>query len=177
MRRMVLAALISVSAIGTALFMKSSDAADPSSQPECRDSVESRCGPPRWDRDSLPNEPMSITLAAPTSAHAGETIEFRVHAEDDASVEPELNRFVDYGDGTAEPGKAFSMACRSRHGTWTTPSKRPNAVDAAFQHSYDRPGRYTVTISYFSWTKSICDIENDPFADVGVSTVTVEVTP
>lgn len=150
--------------------------ADDSSDTRCRDSVDSSCGSARWDHDPPPNDQMSITIRGPSSVRAGDVAEFIVHVEDDAHIEPVFNRAVDYGDGTVEPGKGFHMGCRARYGTWTTPGRAASTVDAVFRHAYDRPGIYKVTVSYFSWTKTICDVENDPFADRGLSTVNVEVT-
>jgi hypothetical protein len=121
----------------------------PTTTPICGNSQDPACGPFRWDPQPPPNQPLTVSVTvSPVPAVAGEVVSFHVVAEDpDGQI---TGQTVEYGDGSGE-GADSQPQCAAAHGPWSPPAGTPDRVERTYQHTYARPGSYTVVFRYRSF--------------------------
>lgn len=130
----------------------------------CRNSTDPSCGPFRWD-PAPENRPATIEVEVQAAASWPSLHPFfDVTVRDDGRGEGACRR-VDFGDGTVIES-ACAPSCSpgpERFGPWHPPPPGDFRVDEVLDHTYERPGRYTVTFEYH--TGAACDGAGDPYAD------------
>ena len=88
-----------------------------------RNTTDPRCGPLTWDPPAGGNQPLSITVDAPTDVKVNEPVTFRVRATDPDHLVTGNCRIADFGDNTVDNGPCTRPSCPNAFGVWDTPAK------------------------------------------------------
>lgn len=151
----------------------------PSDEPPlvCRDSVDERCGPFRWDPEPQPNRPASVSITyEPAEPVVGEEVTFSITVTDPDAPFVGLAWY----DMVYIHGDAMSP-CSEGYGPWTPPSPSAGEETITYKRVYRWAGEFPFEVEGGSSNPivisrsrqiSLCQ---DPYADRVRDAVTVTV--
>ena len=119
----------------------------------CRNSYNPKCGDFRWDPQPV-NQPATASVTfSPANPKTGDTVTFRVIAEDpDADqIGPSSCMPVNFGSGEVTcsiPSHAFCE--KPPRGPWTPPAAGPSRTELSYTYVYTQPGTYTAEFNVSS---------------------------
>jgi hypothetical protein len=145
----------------------------------CRNSVDPKCGPFRFDPQPGTDNPMTVEVTAePASPVAGQPLVFHITLRDPDGVSYDGTNFnfgnSGIGGSTPEPCAKF--------GPWDPPARDPASATKIMDvgHTYFEAGTYTATFFFdagpFDCVDSVTGRGDRPYASSATGTVSVQVT-
>ena len=146
----------------------------------CRNSVDSKCGPFRFDPQPGTDNAMTVEVTAePASPVAGQPLVFHLTLRDPDGVSYDGTNFnfgnSGIGGSTPEPCAKF--------GPWDPPARDPASATKTMDvgHTYFEAGTYTATFFFdagpFDCIDSVTGRGDRPYASSATGTVSVQVAP
>lgn len=146
----------------------------------CRNSLNPKCGPFRWDQAPAPNQPMTARVTfSPPNPRAGEEVVFHFVADD-----PDAPEFSYRADVPPSVTIYDMCACgpppARPYGPWTPPTPHAGHQEWDYPFLWIEPGTFTATFTFYSFTSSAMNEKvdlPDPYASTTSVAVTVVVAP
>jgi hypothetical protein len=144
----------------------------------CRNSVDSKCGPFRFDPQPGTDNPMTVEVTVePAAPVAGQPLVFHITLRDPDGVSYDGTNFNFGNSGT---GGSTPEPC-AKFGPWDPPARDPASATETMDvsHTYFEAGTYTATFFFdagpFDCVDSVTGRGDRPYASSATGTVTVEV--
>jgi hypothetical protein len=149
----------------------------PPSTVPCRNSTDPACGPFRWDPPPAPDQPVQIEITrSPNAPHVGEPVTVTVHvSEADSKIGSVTVGFGDEAAVLLPPVTAVACDGASPAGPWTPPAAIPDDNVTTYDHTYTRPGDYTIDVYAASADFLDAKCPPNPYASQGTATAPIHI--